>query len=218
MAINRKTSLPESWGITVEMMENPQCRIPFIEPGNIPEELQEELNPVYENLLDTWGAVPRYSQMLFHSPVIIKAWQLIESKIRFSYMKTDPEFVKILQLVIIKTSILNHSDNCCGHNVDLGREVGLSWEQIDTLDGDAWKTSDLLSDRERAVVRWAEAVTERTAYDNEEAFQDLKKYYTTRQIVEMTFICGLFNLSGRLTEAFRQTVEPPGKRISFKIH
>ena len=63
---------------------------------------------------------------------------------------------------------------------------------------------------------WADAVTKGTAYDDEEAFQEVKNYFTTRQIVEMTFICGLWNLSGRLTEPFRQTVEPPEKRIGFK--
>ncbi|MFH1091274.1 MAG: hypothetical protein V1742_06865 [Pseudomonadota bacterium] len=216
MAIDRKTSLPKSWGITLEMMENPQCRIPFIEPGNIPEELREELTPLYQNILDKWGTVPRFVQMLAHSPVTIEAWQLIESKIRFTYLKTDPDFVKILQLVIVKTAILNHSNNCCGHNVDLGRSVGLSWDQIDALDGDGWKTSSALSPKERAAVRWADAVTKGTAYDDEEAFQELTKYFTTRQIVEMTYLCGLWNLSGRLTEPFRQTVEPPEKRIGFK--
>lgn len=216
MAIDRNTSLPEDWGITVEMMENPQCRIPFIEPDKIPEEIEEELGPIYQNALDKWGIVPRFFQMLAYSPVIIEAWQLIESKIRFSYLKTDPDFVQKLQFVIIKTAILNHSNNCCGHNVDLGRSVGLTWEQIDALEGDAWKTSDILSPEEKAAVRWAEAVTNGDAYDDEEAFQELKRYYTTRQIVEMTFICGLWNLSGRLTEPFRQTVEPPEKRIGFK--
>lgn len=216
MAIDRKTSLPESWGITMEMMENPHCRIPFIEPGEIPEEISEELSPVYQNLMDKWGTVPRFAKMLAHSPVTISAWQMVESKIRFQYLQTDPDFIKILQLVIIKTAILNHSNNCCGHNVDLGLSVGLTWDQIDTLDGDGWKISDLLSNREKAAVRWADVVTKGTAYDDEEAFQELRKHFTTRQMLEMTYTCGMWNLSGRLTEPFHQTVEPPEKRIGFK--
>jgi alkylhydroperoxidase family enzyme len=59
-------------------------------------------------------------------------------------------------------------------------------------------------------------VTKGTASGDDEAFADLQKHFTTRQIVEMTFYCGMWNLSGRLTEPFHQTVEPPGKRVVFK--
>jgi len=143
---------------------------------------------------------------------------LTESSIRFYYIKTDPEFVKILQLIIIKTAIINHSNNCCAHNVGLGRTVGLTWEQIDALEEDDWKTSKHLTSKEKAAVRWTESVSVGNAYDDDdEAFQELKKHFPTRKIVEMTYYCSLWNLSGRLTEPFHLTVEPPGKRIGFKV-
>jgi len=46
----------------------------------------------------------------------------------------------------------------------------------------------------------------------------MKKHFTTRQIVELTFICGMWNLSGRVAEALHLVVEPPGKRISFQAN
>jgi len=73
VAIDRKTGLPESWGITVELMENPQCRIPFIEPDAIPENLKEELGPIYDDALNKWGTIPRFFKMLAYSPVLIEA-------------------------------------------------------------------------------------------------------------------------------------------------
>jgi len=48
MGFDRKTSLPESWGITLEMMENPRCRIPFVDPDHIPGDLQKEPAPLHE--------------------------------------------------------------------------------------------------------------------------------------------------------------------------
>ena len=89
-------------------------------------------------------------------------------------------------------------------------------EQVELLDGDGWKKSDLFDDKEKAVIRWADAVTHLTAKQNEFAFDEIKKYFTNRQIVELTFICGMWNLSGRLAEALHLVVEPPGGRIAFQ--
>jgi len=146
MAIDRTTSLPEEWGITLEMMENPEPRVPFVEPGNIPEEIRNQLEPHYQISLDKWGSVPRFFQMLGHSPVIVEAWMLLDANLRMTYLNTDPEFLKMQQLVIARTAILNHSINCTGHNVDLAHTAGVSWEQLDLLDGDGWRGSNLFTD------------------------------------------------------------------------
>jgi alkylhydroperoxidase family enzyme len=215
MAIDRSTDLPKAWGITSEMMANPKPRIPLIEPGHIPDDLRKELEPFYNKSVEKWGTVPRFFQMLAHSPVLVEAWQLIDSRVRFGYLKTDPEFLKILQLVIIKTAILNHGSYCTGHNVGLGRTVGLTWDQIDAVEGGGWSTTESLSPREKAAVEWAVAVTKGTAHDDEKAFQTLKRYFTNRQIVEITFICGMWTLSARLTEPFHLDVELPEDRIDF---
>ncbi len=215
MAIDRTTSLPEEWGITLEMMENPRPRIPFVEPGNIPKEIRDQLEPHYQISLDKWGSVPRFFQMLGHSPVIVEAWMFLDANLRMTYLNTDPEFLKTQQLVIARTAILNHSINCTGHNVDLAHAVGVSWEQLDLLDGDGWRESGLFTDKEKAVLHWTDEVSNQRAYDNDAAFEELGRYFTTRQVVELTFLCCMWNLSGRLTEAFHLMVEPPEKRIGF---
>lgn len=216
MSFDRKTSLPESWGISIETMEKHGCRIPLVDPGHIPEKLARELTPQYQYAQQKMGRVPRFIQMLGHSPALIEAWGLIESRVRFAYLQADPDFMCTLQLVIIKTAILMHSNNCTAHNVDLGLEIGLTWDQMDALEEDGWKKSDLFTSAQKAAIAWAEAVTRQTAHDDDEVFRNLARYFDTRKIVELTFYCGMWNLSGRLTEPFHQMVEPPGRRISFK--
>jgi len=215
MAIDRTTSPPEAWGITLEMMENPSPRVPFVEPGHLLPDIRADLEPHYRKSLDKWGSVPRFFQMLGHSPVIVEAWMLLDANLRMGYLNTDPEFVKMQQLVIVKTAIMNHSINCTGHNVDLAHAMGVTWEQLELLDGDGWKESVLFSDKEKAVIQWAAEVTNRGAYDSDAAFEELSSYFTTRQVVELTFLCCMWNLSGRLTEALHLMVEPPGDRIGF---
>ncbi|MEE9276106.1 MAG: hypothetical protein V3V62_12440 [bacterium] len=87
---------------------------------------------------------------------------------------------------------------------------------MNLLNGDDWKESDLFSDEGKAVIRWADEVTNRRARDNDAAFGEMRKHFTDRQIVELTFICGMWNLSARITEPLHLMVEPPGKRIAFQ--
>src|SRR5207244_12840849 len=71
----------------------------------------------------------------------------------------DMDFLRIEQMVIIRTSSLNAADYCLGHNVDLGLEAGLSDKQVAAVQGD-YEASDVLTAREKLAIRWAEAVTE----------------------------------------------------------
>jgi len=100
--------------------------------------------------------------------------------------------------------------------VELGRALGLSQEQINLLEGDGWRDSEAFDEKEKAVVRWADEVSKLTAKNNDFAFAEMKKHFTDRQIVELTFICGMWHLSGRLAEALHLVVEPPGGRIEFQ--
>lgn len=92
----------------------------------------------------------------------------------------------------------------------------MSEEQIDLLHGDGWKDSDRFSEREKAAIGWADEVSHLRAKENEEAFEAMRRHFNTRQIVELTFLCGMWNLSGRVAEALHLVVEPPGKRIAFQ--
>ena len=104
-----------------------------------------------------------------------------------------------------------------GHNVELGRALGLTTAQIDLLTGDDWRDSELFSEKEKAAIWWADEVTNLRAKQNKPAWLAMEKHFTTRQIVELTFICGMWNLSGRVAEALHLVVEPPGKRIEFQL-
>src|SRR5215470_15571165 len=90
-----------------------------------PDTADEELRKVYDGVLKQWGRISNFSQVLGHQPAALAGWMLPNDAIRLKNVKTDPGYVKILQLVIIKTSALNKSAYCMSHNVPLGRKIGL---------------------------------------------------------------------------------------------
>ena len=48
--------------------------------------------------------------MLAHAPVTVEAWMLLDQKLRVDRLKTEPGYVKLIQLVIIKTALAAQSD------------------------------------------------------------------------------------------------------------
>lgn len=85
------------------------------------------------------------------------------------------------------------------------------------LAGDGWRDSELFSDKEKAAIWWADEVTNLRAKRNRAAWEAMSEHFTNRQIVELTVLCGMWNLSGRVAEALHLVVEPPGKRIEFQV-
>lgn len=112
-------------------------------------------------------------------------------------------------------ALITRCNNWLGHNGELGRAPGLTQEHLDLLAGDGWKDSGLFSPKEKAAIRWAEEVSHLRAKGNDVAFAEMQGHFTTRQIVELTFLCGMWNLSGGVAEALHLVVEPPGRRIAL---
>jgi len=95
-----------------------------------PEEADAAQAEVYDGVIKQWGRISNFSKVLAHQPAALAGWMLPNGAIRLDNVKGDPDYVKVLQLVIIKTSALNNSAYCMSHNVPLGRKVGLSEQQI----------------------------------------------------------------------------------------
>jgi alkylhydroperoxidase family enzyme len=193
-------------------MEVSVARVRMIPPDNA----DAETRAVYDGVLRQWGRISNFSKVLAHQPAALAGWMLPNESIRLSNVKADPDYVKIQQLVIIKTSALNRSAYCMSHNVPLGKKIGLTDEQIAAAQGGDYMSSPHLDDQQKAAVRWAEAVTIMTARDDDEAFSAMKRHFTEKQIVELTVFCGMWNYSNRLCEALHVDLERPDKRIEFQ--
>ena len=181
-----------------------------------PETADAETRKVYDDVLRQWGRISNFSQVLAHQPAALQGWMLPNEAIRLSNVKADPDYVKIQQLVIIKTSALNRSAYCMSHNVPLGKKIGLTEEQIAAAQRDDYMTSPALDGRQKAAIRWAEAVTNMTARGDDDAFKAMQQHFSEREIVELTVFCGMWNYSNRLCEALHVDLERPDRRIEFQ--
>ena len=68
--------------------------------------------------------------------------------------------------------------------------------------------SQLLNDREKAAVLWAEHVTKNTARSRDDVFEPVRTKFNEQEVVELTMICGLFNFRNRYMDSLQIPLEP----------
>ncbi len=89
----------------------------------------------------------------------------------------------------------------------LGQALGLTDGEFVALQGD-YRGSPLFSEREKAALRWTEAMTLNTAKHDDEAWDAMRRHFTDAEIVEISMACALFNMANRLNDSFRTELEP----------
>ncbi len=118
--------------------------------------------------------------------------------------------VKLRNLATVKTSMTNECNYCATHTSIYGQTLGVSEAQLAAMKGDAWKTSPLFSEREKATIAWAEAVTLNTAKSDKALWETMKRLFNDAEIVEITLASAMFNMINRLNDTFwtrAETVE-----------
>lgn len=188
--------------------------MPRVQPVD-PASATGELADAFAAQIRQFGRVSNFYQVMGNAPAAIKAWTEANRGVRLRYLTEDRDFLVIEQMVIVRTSSLNASAYCLGHNVDLAAEIGVSDEVLAAVQSDDFAQSDLLDDRQKTAIGWAQAVTQFTARDDDELFERMRKHFTDRQIVELTVLIGMWNYSNRFTEALHIDLEPSGRRLNF---
>src|ERR1044072_3426783 len=65
-----------------------------------PEEADAETRKVYDRVVAQWGRISNFSQGPAPQPAPLAGWMPPNESIRLNNVKTDPDYVKIQQLVI----------------------------------------------------------------------------------------------------------------------
>lgn len=110
------------------------------------------------------------------------------------------------ELVVLKTSMTNACDYCVTHNTSLGLATGITESEIDAVAGKSPAT-DVLADRDRAVLRWTEAVTKNVADKDKAAFEALREWFDDDAIVELTWLSAMFNMLNRVHDSLQIDLE-----------
>ncbi|WP_296379405.1 carboxymuconolactone decarboxylase family protein [Reyranella sp.] len=108
----------------------------------------------------------------------------------------------IVRLVEIRASQINGCAVCLAMHSREARQAGESEERIILLD--AFRESELYSDRERAALEWTEALTRlEPGGASYEVYANLKAHFSEDEQVKLTLSIGAINAFNRLNVGFR---------------
>jgi AhpD family alkylhydroperoxidase len=111
----------------------------------------------------------------------------------------------LLHLIKLRVSQINGCAYCIDmHSKDL-RAEGETEQRLYLLD--AWREAPFYTERERAALSWAEAVTLVTdGHVPDHVFEEVRKQFSESELVDLTLAITTINAWNRLSIAFR--VEP----------
>lgn len=177
-------------------------RLPKIER----EDISGDLASFYDSVTGLLGRVPNFYRTIAHAPWLVMMLLPFNSTVQRQWPGSRlPGRIK--ELVIIKTSHVNGCRYCYAHNTALGEAAGITHDEVISLSSDDYQQSQTLSDREKAAVQWAEAVTLNTAAKDDELYAKLQSLFSDAEIVELTMVSAMFNMINRLTDHLRVPVE-----------
>lgn len=104
---------------------------------------------------------------------------------------------RLRELAILRIATLCDSRYEWYQHEIIARQVGVPEEQIEAVR--QGKESPVFNEQERTVLRYTEEVTLQVK-SSEEAFEELTRFLSHRELVELTLAIGFYNLVARFLE------------------
>ncbi len=114
------------------------------------------------------------------------------------YLKNSDIEANLQELIKIRVSQMNGCAFCLDMHWKDARAMGETEQRLYGLG--AWHESPYYSDRERAGLLWAEAVT--TCNVPDEVYAETSKYFNEKELVDLTMAVNLINVWNRLNIPF----------------
>jgi len=110
---------------------------------------------------------------------------------------------KYKELAYLKTAQINGCEYCFRAHSASGKKNGVTDAQLQGLA--MFQRSSAFDEKEKTVLLWAERVTRGASGIRPPAIQELKKYFTDDQIVELTLTVAIANFTNRFNDALLTT-------------
>ena len=108
----------------------------------------------------------------------------------------------LLELVKVRGSQINGCAYCIDMHTKDARAMGETEQRLYALD--AWRETPFFSDRERAALEWAEAITRiAETHVPDDVYERVRHHFDEPQLVALTFAAIAINAWNRLAITFR---------------
>jgi uncharacterized peroxidase-related enzyme len=164
------------------------------------EKADPELGGIYDKMIRKLGIMPNFYAVMAQRPAVLKNFLAFYASI----INEGSLEQKYKELAYLKTAIVNGCQYCTRAHTSSAKGIGITEEQIQALT--FYKNSELFDEKEKAVILYAERVTRGAAGIREGSLQELKRYFTEEQVVELTLTICVANFTNRFNDALQ--IEP----------
>jgi alkylhydroperoxidase family enzyme len=147
------------------------------------------------------GNLPNLFRMLLHSPNVAAGWFDFLSSIRKESILDG----RTREFVIIYVAMLLRADYPINDHIPIALKEGITQDEMDALE--SWHTSSLFDQRDRALLAYVEESSENVQVPDD-VFEDLRRQYSDREVIEITVLIGAYHLVARFLEALQIDLEP----------
>jgi AhpD family alkylhydroperoxidase len=131
------------------------------------------------------------------APEAVKAMMAVQEQTN----KTSLE-PKLRELVRMRVSQINGCAYCLDMHSKDARAGGETEQRLYALD--AWREAPFYTDRERAALAWAEAITLiADGHAPDDVFDEARRHFSERELVELTLVIATINSWNRFAIGFR---------------
>lgn len=124
------------------------------------------------------------------------------------YIESSSIDVRLRALVELRSSQINGCAYCVDLHSREARKAGEAQQRLDCLP--VWRETTFYSDRERAALAWAEAVTLVSQTGVPDAvYQEARAQFSEKELVDLTLVVSVINAWNRIAISFRQG--PPAR-------
>jgi len=172
------------------------ARVKLIEKENAHPMVKE----LYEKNIATSGRVINLWKAMGHLPYTGLNYQRMGN----SLLKGEGLPANLRELAVLRVGHLTRCKYEFAQHTPIGLRAGLRQKQIDEIG--QWKMSKEFTDVERAVLAYADEV-EVNIQVKDETFNNLRKYLSEAQVVELTSAIGYYGMTCRLLESLQIDIE-----------
>jgi 4-carboxymuconolactone decarboxylase len=164
--------------------------------------LDDKTNPELADLVGTLRAGRRGNlinvyRLLLHSPALAESWFGHSNAVRW---KTDLSG-RLRELVIIRVASIHGVDYIVNQHIPaLTAPEGITAAELAELS--LWRMATCFSESERAALAYADTMT-RDIEVPDTIFEELRRHFNERQIVELTVLIGSYNMNTRVLKALQ---------------
>ena len=174
------------------------ARVPLIEELELPE-ISELIGKIKGA---RGGRLINIYRLMLHSPALANAWFDLNQAVRYG-TELDGQS---RELAVIRVAVLNDVEYVQrAHGPAYALKEGLTPEQVAALSD--WRASQLFNAQQRALLAYTDAMTENIEV-TDDVFNDARRHFSERQMVELTMLVGAYNMLTRFLKALKVDPEP----------